>query len=140
MLVVVTFDESSIADATAGDNERPGPGSVNPGYSQLLNIPIPSFGNKTYYQILGRTDITPGVEPPAGTLPGGGQIGALLLNRDWVTPGTVSTTGSYNHYSALRTFEDLLGITSGGADGRGHLGFAATATPFGRDVFDAVPR
>jgi phosphatidylinositol-3-phosphatase len=43
------------------------------------------------------------------------------------------------HYSALRTFEDLLGIRFGGADGRGHLGFAATATDFGTDVFNAIP-
>jgi hypothetical protein len=63
----------------------------------------------------------------------------LLLNPYWVKAGSVDNTGSYNHYSALRTFEDLLGIRSGGADGHGHLGFAATATDFGRDVFNARP-
>jgi hypothetical protein len=49
----------------------------------------------------------------------------------------VDTTGFYNHYSALRSYEDLLGLTTGGADGEGHLGFAAAAglTPFGQDVF-----
>jgi hypothetical protein len=31
----------------------------------------------------------------------------------------------------------LPGIRFGGADGRGHLGFAATATDFGSDVFNA---
>ena len=51
----------------------------------------------------------------------------------------MDSTGSYNHYSALRTFEDLLGVRFGGADGHGHLGFAATATDFGADVFNAVP-
>jgi phosphatidylinositol-3-phosphatase len=49
----------------------------------------------------------------------------------------VDTSGSYHHYSALRTFEDLLGIKSGGADGHRHLGFAATADDFGADVFNA---
>ena len=49
----------------------------------------------------------------------------------------VDTSGSCNHYSALRTFEDLVGIKSGGADGYGHLGFAATASDFGADVFNA---
>ncbi|MGO8957099.1 MAG: hypothetical protein ACLQFR_07005 [Streptosporangiaceae bacterium] len=39
----------------------------------------------------------------------------------------------------MRTFEDLLGIRVGGADGKGHLGFAATATDFGSDVFNAHP-
>jgi phosphatidylinositol-3-phosphatase len=56
-----------------------------------------------------------------------------------IKPGTVNTTGSYNHYSALRTFEDLRGIRFGGADGDGHPGFAATATDFGPDVFNAHP-
>jgi hypothetical protein len=73
-------------------------------------------------------------------MPGGGEVGAVLLNPDWIKPGTVDTTGSYNHYSALRTFEDLLGISTGGADGQGHLGFAATATDFGPDVFNAHPQ
>ena len=89
---------------------------------------------------LGVTGLTPGQEPPASTMPGGGQEGAVLLNPRWITPGSVDSTGSYNHYSALRTYEDLLGIRSGGADGRGHLGFAATATDFGRDVFNARSR
>jgi phosphatidylinositol-3-phosphatase len=138
-LVMITFDEGAITDTTARDNEQPGPNSANPGYSPLLNTPIAAFGNKTYYQLLGITGLTPGQEPPAGTMPGGGQVGAVLLNPDWITPGSVDTTGSYNHYSALRTYEDLLGIRFGGSDGRGHLGFAATATDFGSDVFNAHP-
>jgi hypothetical protein len=37
----------------------------------------------------------------------------------------------------LRSYEDLLGLTTGGADGKGHLGYAATTgmAPFGQDVF-----
>jgi phosphatidylinositol-3-phosphatase len=93
----------------------------------------------TYYDLLGVQGLTPGVEPPAGTMPGGGQIGAVLFNSKWIQPGSTDTTGSYNHYSALRTFEDLLGVTCGGADGAGHLGFAATAHDFGADVFDVHP-
>jgi hypothetical protein len=43
-------------------------------------------------------------------------------------------TTDYNHYSLLRSLEDLFGI-------REHLGFAAPAevVPFGSDVFDRVP-
>jgi hypothetical protein len=96
-----------------------------------LNTPI--AGGRTYYQLLGVKGVTPGVQPPTGTMPGGGRIGALLLNSKWVKTGTLDTV-SYNHYSALRSYEDLLGITGGGADGKGHLGFAATATTFGSDV------
>jgi hypothetical protein len=138
-LVMLTFDEGNIADFAAGDNEQPGPNSANPGYSPLLNAPIAAFGGLTYYDVLGVKGLTPNVEPPAGTMPGGGQIGAVLFNPRWIKAGTVDTSGSYNHYSALRTFEDVLGIRFGGADGRGHLGFAATATSFGNDVFNAVP-
>ena len=72
-------------------------------------------------------------------MPGGGQIGAVVFSSKWIQPGSVDATGSYNHYSALRTFEDLLGLTSGGADGAGHLGFAATAHDFGTDVFNVHP-
>jgi phosphatidylinositol-3-phosphatase len=139
MLVVVTFDEGAIADFRTGDNEQPGPGSSNPGYSSLLNIPIPAYGGQTYYQLLHVFGLTPGVAPPPGTMPGGGRIGALLLNSRWIAPGSTNMT-SYNHYSALRTFEDLLGIHKGGADRRGHLGFASTATSFGSDVFHRHPR
>jgi hypothetical protein len=138
-LVMLTFDEGSATDTAAGDNEQPGPGNLNPGYSPLLNAPVAAFGGLTYYQLLGVKGLTPNTEPPAGTMPGGGQIGAVLFNPRWITAGSVNTTGSYNHYSALRTFEDLLGIRRGGADGQGHLGFAATATDFGADVFNARP-
>jgi phosphatidylinositol-3-phosphatase len=138
-LVMLTFDEGATTDTTAADNEQPGPNSANPGYSPLLNTPIAAYGGATYYDLLGITGLTPNVEPPAGTMPGGGQIGAVLFNPRWITAGSVDSTGSYNHYSALRTFEDLLGIRFGGADGHGHLGFAATAHDFGADVFNAVP-
>jgi hypothetical protein len=81
----------------------------------------------------------PGPNSSAAPGTGGGQIGALLLNAKFVAPGTTDTTGSYNHYSALRSYEDLLGLTTGGADGQGHLGYAAATglAPFGRDVFPA---
>jgi hypothetical protein len=77
---------------------------------------------------------------PNSTATGGGQIGALLLNAKYITPDSVDITGSYNHYSALRSYEDLLGLTTGGADGEGHLGFAAAKglTPFGTDVFNRL--
>jgi hypothetical protein len=62
----------------------------------------------------------------------------LLLSSKYIVPGSENTTGSYNHYSALRSYEDLLGLTTGGTDGLGHLGFAAAPglLPFGRDVFN----
>ena len=81
--------------------------------------------------------------PNDSSITGGGRVGALLLNKQYIVPGTVDTTGYYNHYSALRSYEDLLGLTSGGTDGYGHLGFAAAPglTPFGQDIFqpDVAP-
>jgi hypothetical protein len=69
---------------------------------------------------------------------GGGDTGAVLISP-LITPGTVSNT-YYNHYSLLRSLEDIFG-TTGGVDGSGHLGFAAQPglAPFGSDVFTNVP-
>jgi hypothetical protein len=136
MLVVITADEGNLYDTAAGGGETPGPSDANPGYSPVLNVPIPAFGGATYYQLLHVSGLQPNVPPAAGAMPGGGQIGALLLNPLYVHDGVTDTsTTTYNHYSALRTYEDLLGLQSGGADGTGHLGFASTAHPFGSDVF-----
>ena len=61
-----------------------------------------------------------------------------MLISPFITPGTVSTT-FYNHYSWLRTMEDIFGVraSSPGLDGQGHLGFAAQPglASFGLDVF-----
>jgi hypothetical protein len=115
MLVVITSDEGDVTDTAACCNEQPGPNWAFPGHSPLL----------------GAAPTTPGADP------GGGRIGTLLLNSTYIQPGTVDTTGFYNHYSALRSYEDLLGLTTGGSDGEGHIGFAAATglTPFGQDIF-----
>jgi hypothetical protein len=117
MLVVLTFDESEPA---AGDPpstssccyEQPGPNTAAPGDASSTAI--------------------------TNSAPGGGKVGALLLDPRYIKAGTENTTGSYDHYSALRSYEDLLGLTSGGTDGLGHLGFAAAPglAPFGPDVFN----
>lgn len=58
---------------------------------------------------------------------GGDRIGAVLLSP-YITAGSVSDT-PYNHYSLLRTVEDIFGLD--------HLGYAAQKelAPFGGDVF-----
>ena len=58
---------------------------------------------------------------------GGGRVGAVLLS-DYVKPGTVSKV-EYNHYSLLRSTEDMFGLA--------HLGYAAAdgLKPFGDDIF-----
>jgi hypothetical protein len=123
MLVVITFDEAGVSDSTACCGERSGPNLTNSGFSPVLAL----------FHI--QTPPAPGTFP----YPGGGRVGAVLFNAKYIIPGSVDTTGSYNHYSALRSYEDLLGLTTGGDDGYGHLGFAADPglLPFGPDVFNA---
>jgi hypothetical protein len=69
---------------------------------------------------------------------GGGDTGSVLISP-FIRPGSVST-GFYNHYSWLRTMEDLFAVarSSHGLDGDGHLGYAAQPglAPFGHDVFN----
>lgn len=82
---------------------------------------------------------------------GGGDTGSVLISP-LIKPGTTSST-YYNHYSWLRTMEDIFGVSSGhdrdklpagtvsgGIDGHGHLGFAAQRglAPFGEDVFNNI--
>jgi hypothetical protein len=91
---------------------------------------------------------------PTDFTPGGGNTGSVLISP-YIKPGT-STTTYYNHYSWLRTMEDLFavgdgstttaltpgaGSVSGGLDGAGHLGYAAQdgLRTFGPDVFTNAP-
>jgi hypothetical protein len=58
---------------------------------------------------------------------GGGRVGAVLLSN-YIKPGTVSNV-QYNHYSLLRSAEDIFALA--------HLGYAGSAglKPFGSDIF-----
>jgi hypothetical protein len=133
LLVVLTFDEGALSDSAACNKALTadkgicayptGPNMTNFGYSPVLG----AFG-------LQKKPTTTGVYP------GGGQIGAVLFNKVLIKGGTVNVKGQYNHYSALRSYEDLLQITTGGDDGHGHLGYAAspalTGATFGSDIFN----
>jgi hypothetical protein len=76
---------------------------------------------------------------PGLTGPGGGRIGTMVIGR-CVRKGRKDAT-PYNHYSLLRSLEDIFGITSGGSDGKGHLGYAGATglAPFGSDLFARCP-
>jgi len=75
----------------------------------------------------GKSPSHPNSPEPGMSGPGGGRVGAVLLSP-FIKPGTVSTA-DYNHYSMLRTIEDIFGLP--------HLGDAAMpqVKPFGADVF-----
>jgi hypothetical protein len=71
---------------------------------------------------------------------GGGDTGSVLISP-FIKPGTISSV-YYNHYSWLRTMEDIFDVdgASPGLDGQGHIGYAAQPglAPFGLDVFNNV--
>jgi len=73
----------------------------------------------------------PNVTAPGKTGPGGGRTGAVLISP-FITPGTTTQT-AYNHYSLLRSIEDIFGLS--------HLGYAAQSglAAFGPDIFTATP-
>jgi hypothetical protein len=100
-LLMVTFDEAE-ADETSGS------GDASSCCDEPAGPNTPNNGG-----------------PVAGN--GGGRIGAVLLSP-YIAPGTVTAT-PYNHYSMLRSMEDLFGLE--------HLGYAGRAglTPFGADVY-----
>jgi hypothetical protein len=67
--------------------------------------------------------------------PGGGRIGTLVIGK--CVKADVKDAKPYNHYSLLRSLENIYGIKTGGADGKGHLGYAGMKGlhPFGKDLF-----
>ena len=75
----------------------------------------------------GKSPSHPNAPEPGMSGPGGGRVGAVLLSP-FIKPGTVSTV-DYNHYSMLRSIEDIFGLS--------HLGDAAMpqVKPFGSDVY-----
>jgi phosphatidylinositol-3-phosphatase len=69
----------------------------------------------------------PNTRFPGAHGPGGGRTGAVLISQ-YIKPGTVSDV-PYNHYSMLRSVEDIFGLK--------HLGYAGAdgLVPFGNDVY-----
>jgi hypothetical protein len=121
-LLIITFDEADIeydydaatktlsvtgGDATACCNEQPGP-----------NVPAyraDAGGART------------AINGPGLIGAGGGRIGAIMLSP-FIKPGTLSQR-PYNHYSLLKSVEDMFGLA--------HLGFAGQSglQGFGPDIF-----
>jgi phosphatidylinositol-3-phosphatase len=138
-------------DATCTDPKRPG---GYPGIDQFLQRWVPKITSSPAFkdengllaiifdeastsdtssccgEIAGPNSPEPGINGP-----GGGDTGAVLLSP-CIKPGTV-TPQPYNHYTLLRSVEDLFGLS--------HLGYADLAgeRSLGSDVFNrscAAPR
>ncbi|GGP20413.1 alkaline phosphatase family protein [Silvimonas iriomotensis] len=132
-LLIINFDESSAASggspvmtsATTGTlnavytgatccGQKPGPNLAS--YPQTV-----SMGSYVTHGITFQVNITYNNF-------GGDQTGAVMLSP-FIKGGTVSTVG-YNHYSLLRSIEDIFNL--------GHLGYAGQAglTSFGSDIIN----
>jgi phosphatidylinositol-3-phosphatase len=124
-LLIINFDESNYVASQGADG---GTVLTFPGDFCCGQILGPNL--KPYPQM--QTIQVAGVAPTTLVYSnyGGDVTGAILLSP-FIKPGTVSTV-SYNHYSMLRTIEDVFSLD--------HLGNAQATglTPFGTDVFTNV--
>jgi hypothetical protein len=127
-------------DASCADRSRPGGFAA---IDQFLERWVPLITGSSAYQhdgLLmivfdesGTTDTSaccgevagPGSPLPGLLGPGGGNTGAVLLSP-FIAPGTTSGL-AYNHYTMLRSVEDIFGL--------GHIGYAASGQSFAADVF-----
>ena len=96
----------------------------------LLIITFDEAGNSDTRACCGEIP-GPGSPLPGASGPGGGDVGAVLLSP-YIAPGTVSSV-AYNHYSILRSIEDLFAV--------GHIGYAGLPGEhsLGSDVFACAP-
>ena len=139
-LLIVTFDEAEFPgggpgseDATACCDEPAGPNYVG-GLGQTIGslaLQIPVIGGPLASAIdtLGLSDLSKLPLLGPGLIgAGGGRIGAVLVSP-FIKPGTVSDV-PYNHYSMLRSIEDIFDVA--------HLGYAARPglVAFGDDIFN----
>jgi hypothetical protein len=99
---------------------------ASPAYQQdgLIVITFDEAATTDTSSCCGEVPGTSGVVPAAGPSLGGGKVGAVLLSP-LLTPHT--STCAYNHFSLLRTYEDLFGI-------RTHLGNASVANSITPDL------
>jgi hypothetical protein len=104
----------------------------------VAGVPTPPTGAVTSVTLGAETTATDPLFSATGAATGGGDVGSLLISK-WNEPGSQDSV-FYNHYSWLRTMEDLfkVDVASPGVDGLGHIGFAAQPglKSFGGDVFN----
>lgn len=101
-LIAITFDQAPQLGPSADSSSCCAP----PAYP---NLPLPAETTAT---------------GPVKETGGGGQVGMLLLSK-YVTPGSVDESGYYNHFSMLRSIEELFGLEP--------LGYAAEPALAGFD-------
>jgi phosphatidylinositol-3-phosphatase len=133
--IQIVFDEAFPPYKMYGNSIADYMGNSNP----ALNVPTDTAQSVVACcnELPGPNTTQPGDQAfGQDTTPGGGITGAVFISR-FIKPGSISDQ-PYNHYSWLRSMENLFGIATGGVDGRGHLGYAGAdgLRPFGPDVYN----
>jgi hypothetical protein len=111
------------------------------GLIAITSAQAPQAGPETDSSACCATPAYPNLPPPPETPPapgpvqpsgGGGRVGLLLISP-FVEPGSTEEAGYYNHFTLLRSIEELLGLSP--------LGYAAelSVTPFDSSVYNAAP-
>ena len=77
-LVVITFDEGAVTDPPPADHEQPGRTTPTPATARCSTRRLPPTA--VYLLRPARRQPHSDTEPADRTMPGGGQIGAVLLN------------------------------------------------------------
>ncbi len=122
-LLIINFDESDVVSITKPSakeqdynyigrsccHERPGPNLAK--FPQATTVLYQGITYKLKKQGFG-----------------GDQTGAVMISK-FIKPGTVSTV-QYNHYSLLKSIEDIFGLDHLGYAGQGGL------VGFGNDIFN----
>ena len=146
-MIIVNFDEGFPPYTSYGNSiaDKHYAGDAGLGIDSVTGKSVESEANTAQSVVACCNELTgPNTTQPGfqafnqDTTPGGGITGAVLISP-YITPGSV-TDQPYNHYSWLRSMEDLFRITHGGADQHGHLGYAAAdgLRPFGADVYNNI--
>lgn len=139
-------------DATCASGEQPGGLGSADNYLKILIPKIlasPAFqqdgfliitfdessgfaGNQADSSACCGETVGPNTPLPGVTGLGGGKTGAVVLSP-FVRPGTISTT-DYNHFSLLKTLEDIYGLS--------YLGYAGQSglASFGNDICTELPK
>jgi hypothetical protein len=114
-LIAITFDQAP----QTGPEPDTSSCCATPEYP---NLPAPAAP----------TSAEPPASGPIKPTGGGGRVGMLLISP-YVSPGTVEKDAYYNHFSFLRSVEELFGLEP--------LGYAAepALTGFEPSLFDASP-
>jgi hypothetical protein len=127
-------DASNAPDIPAGGAVDTGLFTITDASGAVLTTTGPVAG----ITLGARTPVTDPLYDATHATNGGGDTGSVLISP-YIRPGTSSSV-YYNHYSWLRTMEDIFGVASSshGLDGAGHIGYAAQPglAPFGFDVFN----